>query len=148
ARIAIALSFRQCNNCNPHSLVAREALNYCPFSQRICICEQKGMSTIISFRDLDAWQVAMELTLVVFRSTERFPKREWYGLAAEMRKSAVSIPSNIAEGHSQRHGAYVRHLWIAVGSHSELSTQAEISFRLDYLVRAERNELGTLLRRV
>jgi four helix bundle protein len=55
--------------------------------------------------------------------------------------SSVSIPSNIAEGHTQGHGAYVRHLVIATGSHSELATQAELAFRLSYIVGADRTEL-------
>jgi four helix bundle protein len=63
----------------------------------------------------------------------------------EARRSAMSIPSNIAEGHSQGHGAYVRHLVIAVGSDSELSTQAELSFRLKYIVGNNRGKLEALL---
>ncbi len=57
------------------------------------------MQLILSFRDLIAWQKAMELADRIYAVTENFPSREWFGLAHQLRKSAVSIPSNIAEGH-------------------------------------------------
>jgi four helix bundle protein len=103
------------------------------------------MSSILNYEDLLAWQKAMDLTVRVYRLTEAFPRREWYGLAHQMRKSAVSVPSNIAEGHRQRRGAYVRHLWIALGSHGELSTQCDVAFRLQYLVDPEKDDLKRLL---
>ena len=103
------------------------------------------MGTIRSYRDLIAWQKAMDLSVLVYRLTEKFPPRERFGLAFESRRSSVSIPSNIAEGHTQRHGAYVRHLVIATGSHSELATQSELAFRLHYIVGADRTELEDLL---
>jgi four helix bundle protein len=53
---------------------------------------------IQSYRELEVWQVAMDLADVVYEITEDFPKREWFGLAGQLRKSAVSIPSNISEG--------------------------------------------------
>src|SRR5712671_617743 len=83
----------------------------------------------------------MSLVELVYRVTEGFPSRERFGLAFEARRSSVSVPSNIAEGHSQGHGAYVRHLVIAIGSHSELATQSELAFRLKYIVGADRLEL-------
>ncbi len=92
------------------------------------------MPDILNYRDLVAWQRAMDLVVLVYRLTETFPAREWYGLGAHLRRSAVSIPSNIAEGHRQGTGAYVRHLVIAMGSHGELDTQAELSFRLNFIV--------------
>jgi len=103
------------------------------------------MPPIVNYEDLHAWQKAMDLAVLVYRLTEGFPRREWYGLAHQMRKSAVSVPSNIAEGHRQRHGAYVRHLWISLGSHGELSTQSEVAFRLQYVVDAKKVELKQLL---
>ena len=103
------------------------------------------MSVIKNFRDLIAWQKAMDLVLLVYELTEDFPVREQFGLAREMRKSGVSVPSNISEGHSQRHGAYVRHLYVAVGSHSELCTQSEIAFRLKYIGGNKRSQLEQLL---
>jgi four helix bundle protein len=113
------------------------------------LATRSSMIQIVSYRDLIAWQKAMDLVVLVYRLTEHFPRREWYGgLAAVMRKSSVSIPSNISEGHSQRHGAYVRHLWIAVGSRSELQTQSELSFRLNYIVGEDRLEVEGLLDQV
>ena len=105
-----------------------------------------GMSDEIrSYRDLIAWQKAMDLVVLVYELTENFPARDHFCLAREMRKSGVSIPSNISEGHSQRHGAFVRHLYVAVGSHSELATQSEIAFRLKYIGESKRNKLESLL---
>src|SRR5262249_48947373 len=83
------------------------------------------MDNISSFRDLIAWQKAMDLADLVYDVTETFPKREWFGLA-QMRKSVVSIPSNIAEGHRRRTPRYAYHLEVALGSHGELDTQTEI----------------------
>ena len=103
------------------------------------------MAKILSYRDLIAWQKAMDLVVLVYRLTENFPSRERFGLAFEARRSAVSVPSNIAEGHSQGHGAYVRHLVIAIGSHSELATQSELAFRLKYIGGADKIELEGLL---
>ena len=106
----------------------------------------EGMShEIRSYRDSIAWQKAMDLVVLVYEITENFPVREHFCLAREMRKSGVSIPSNISEGHSQRHGAYVRHLFVAVGSHSELCTQSEIALRLKYITGSKRDELDSRL---
>jgi four helix bundle protein len=82
------------------------------------------MPKIRSFRDLIAWQKAMDLTDMVYDLTETFPARERFGLAYQMRKSAVSIPSNIAEGSRRKTPGYVNHLVIALGSHAELDTHA------------------------
>jgi four helix bundle protein len=103
------------------------------------------MPHVESYRDLLAWQKAMDLVVLVYHLTEDFPSRERFGLAFELRRSAVSVPSNVAEGHSQRRGAYLRHLVIAIGSHSELATQAEIAFRLRYIVGNQRTDLENLL---
>ena len=108
-------------------------------------CASAVVPRIQSYRDLIAWQKAMDLVILIYQLTENFPARERFGLAFELRKSAVSIPSNISEGHSQGSGAYVRHLVIAVGSHSETSTQSEIAFRLKFIVGADRIALENLL---
>src|SRR5262245_191936 len=84
---------------------------------------------ILSFRDLIAWQKAMDLADLVYDATEAFPPRERFGLAFQIRKSAVSIPSNIAEGHRRRTSGYAHHLVIALGSHGELDTQCELATR-------------------
>jgi four helix bundle protein len=103
------------------------------------------VSQIKSYRDLIAWQKAMDLVVLIYRLTENLPTRERFGLAFELRRSAVSIPSNISEGHSQGSGAYVRHLVIAVGSHSETATQSELALRLKYIVGSDQTTLESLL---
>ena len=75
---------------------------------------------------------------MVYHLTDGFPSRERFGLATQMRKTAVSIPSNIAEGHRQGTGAFVRHLVIAMGSHGELDTQEELAFRLHFVTDRDR----------
>lgn len=88
---------------------------------------------IRSYRDLAAWQVSMKLAESCYRFTEEFPKAEVFGLAAHIRKSAVSIPSNVAEGHGRRsRAAYVAFVSIAMGSQAELETQIELARRLKY----------------
>ena len=89
--------------------------------------------TVRSYRDLIVWQRSLDLTERVYAVTERFPRCEVYGLAAQMRRSSVSIPSNIAEGHGRHHlGDYLRHLSVANGSLMELETQVIISARRKY----------------
>ena len=95
-----------------------------------------------SYRDLIAWQKAVELVVSIYRITKAFPKTEMYGLANQMQRAAVSVPSNIAEGHGLKQTqAYSRHLAIASGSLAELETQIEISKRLGYLPKEETNIL-------
>jgi len=106
------------------------------------------MQPILSFRDLIAWQKAMELADRIYDVTEKFPSREWFGLSFQLRKSAVSIPSNIAEGHRLRKGSYAHHLKIALGSHAELDTQCEIATRRNYIRADVRPELEALIAEV
>jgi four helix bundle protein len=100
-----------------------------------------------SFRDLTVWQKAYQLVLRVYRGTKTFPKTEIYGLTQQMRKAAVSIPSNIAEGYGRQHQAeYRQFLSISYGSLCELETQYLLSIDLEY---TERNEsIETLLKEV
>ena len=85
-------------------------------------------------KDLVVWRKAMDLVVAIYQLTKRFPKSELYGLASQMRRAVVSIPSNIAEGHALKQTqAYTRHLAIASGSLAELETQLEIANRLGYL---------------
>jgi four helix bundle protein len=94
-------------------------------------------------KDLVVWQKAMDLVAAIYQLTQAFPKEELYGLMNEMRRAAVSIPSNIAEGHALKQTqAYSRHLAIASGSLAELQTQVEIAGRLGYLNR----ESGEILK--
>ena len=109
-----------------------------------------------TYRDLDAWQVAMELVVATYPVAQRLPKHETYGLASQLRRASVSIPANIAEGYGRLHrGDYVRHLSIALGSVRELETLFEIVVRLGYQEARELgpasalvDRLGRLLRRL
>ncbi|MDR3762873.1 MAG: four helix bundle protein [Acidobacteriota bacterium] len=84
-----------------------------------------------SYRDLIVWQKAKALAIFVYRITEEFPKQEIFGLTAQMRRSAVSIPSNIAEGQGRNSKTdFMRFLCIARGSLLELATQIEIALEL------------------
>jgi len=80
-----------------------------------------------SFRDLQVWQRAMQLSVAIYRLTQGFPREEIYGMSSQMRRSAVSVPSNIAEGYGRNGAGEYRHvLGIARGSNFELQTQLEI----------------------
>ncbi len=97
---------------------------------------------INSFRDLRVWQGAMDLVVDVYRLTEAFPKREEYGLTGQMQRAAVSIPSNIAEGHTREHRKeYLQHLSVAQASLAELQTHLEIAARLMYYHRQRRDNI-------
>ena len=87
-----------------------------------------------SYRDLIVWQKAMDLVEETYRVTPNFPQEEQYGLTAQLRRAAVSIPSNIAEGQGQGSDKnFGRFLSIAQGSPTELETQLLIAERLNYL---------------
>ena len=89
---------------------------------------------IRTYRDLVVWQKAMVYVTSIYESTKVFPKEEVYGLVSQLRRSAISIPSNIAEGFGRRSRAdYVRFLQIALGSLYETQTQMEIAANLGYL---------------
>jgi four helix bundle protein len=91
-------------------------------------------SRIRTYRDLVAWQKAMELAELVYQITGELAETEKYGLVAQMRRAAVSIPSNIAEGFGRaRKAEFTRFLQIARGSLFELQTQAELVRRLGWL---------------
>src|SRR5262245_298514 len=95
-----------------------------------------------SYRELLVWQKAMELALLVYRLTEGFPRREVYGLAAQIRRSGVSVPSNIAEGYGRgSRKEYLQFLSIAQGSLKELETQIILSERLSYATPAQASRL-------
>ena len=93
---------------------------------------------IKSYRDLIAWQKAMDFVADVYRVTTNFPRDEIYGLTSQLRRAAVSIPSNIAEGqgrHSTRD--FIHFLSVAYGSLNETQTQLLIAQRLGYLNEAD-----------
>jgi four helix bundle protein len=109
--------------------------------------------TIKSYRDLEVWQKARKLVVRVYRLTSTFPKEELYGLTSQLRRAAVSVPSNIAEGKSRRATKdYMRFLDIAYGSAAELETQLYIACDLNYttgkkikLLLADYAEVGRML---
>ncbi|WP_371879098.1 four helix bundle protein [Candidatus Chloroploca mongolica] len=87
-----------------------------------------------NYRDLRVWQAGMDLVEAIYRLSQAFPTDERFGLTSQIRRAAVSVPSNIAEGHAREHTAeYVYHLSIAQGSLAEVQTQSEIARRLGYL---------------
>lgn len=98
-----------------------------------------------SFRDLRVWNEAMALTLEVYRSTVNFPKYELYGLTQQMRRAAVSVPSNIAEGKGHyTDREFSRFLLYARGSLLELQTQLVIASQLQYLTEEDGTRLGKM----
>ena len=95
-----------------------------------------------SFKDLKVWQKAYQLCLEIYKTTKYFPNEEKYGLSSQMRRAAVSIPSNIAEGYGRKTiPDYVRCLYIAYGPTSELETQTLLSGDLKYLIEDNQNSL-------
>lgn len=91
-----------------------------------------------SYRDLVVWQKSMEMVRFIYQLTNTFPKEELYSLTSQVRRSAVSIPSNIAEGYGRQHCLeYIRFLQIARGSLFELQTQMELAIMIGYLKREE-----------
>ncbi|WP_280164091.1 four helix bundle protein [Rhizobium sp. RU36D] len=117
--------------------------------------EGRGRQTTInSYRDLKVWQRAMDLAVETYELTKAFPRDEVYGLVSQIRRSATSVPANVAEGYGrQMTGAYVHHLKIAQGSLKELETHLILSSRLN-LISADRvekvitlsEEIGKMLR--
>lgn len=98
-----------------------------------------------TYRDLIVWQKAMNLVLKLYTETKIWPKEEVYGLTSQIRRSAVSVPSNIAEGYGRNStGDYIRFLQIASGSLYEFQTQLEISFQLGYLSEEKYIEINLL----
>ena len=102
--------------------------------------------TMQSYQNLVVWQKAMDLVIAVYSLTLQFPESEKYGLIAQMRRSAVSIPSNIAEG--KRRGSqkdFRRFLLIAFGSGAELETQLAIAQRFSYRRKLDYAKVDNLL---
>ncbi|HLH20729.1 MAG TPA: four helix bundle protein [Bryobacteraceae bacterium] len=91
-----------------------------------------------SFRRLEVWQRGMELVEAVYRVSASFPKAELYGITSQIRRAALSVPSNIAEGHTRASTReYIQHLSVAQGSLAEVDTQLELAGRLGYLDTAD-----------
>ena len=97
------------------------------------------MGEIKNFRDLKIWQKGIHITKHIYDITKSFPREELYGLTSQMRRAAVSIPSNIAEGFNRVHNKeYKQFLNIAYGSCAELETHTEISFQFKYLNKTQK----------
>lgn len=93
---------------------------------------------IRSHKDLQVWQKAMVLVTEIYRLSENFPESEKFGLTSQIRRSAISIPSNIAEGFARKgNKELIQFLYISIGSLSELETQYEIAKNLNYIKEAK-----------
>ena len=102
-----------------------------------------------SYRDLVAWNKAMELVTEIYRATNNFPKEELFGLMSQLRRAVVSIPSNIAEGKGRlSKGEFRQFLGNARGSLAEVETQILIAQNLSYLDETETNRLLTKVEEV
>lgn len=99
-----------------------------------------------SYKDLIVWQRSIELVKLVYQIVHRFPKYETYGLSDQLRRSAVSIPSNIAEGQARQHpGEFRQFLHIALGSAAEVDTQMIIAHELGYISITELQNIENLI---
>jgi four helix bundle protein len=104
---------------------------------------------IATYRDLDVWQLAMDITVSIYRTTRTFPAEEKFGLTAQLRRAAVSIPSNIAEGHSRiGAGEFRRFVSTARGSVGEVETQLALSVALGFVAADEVTSLSSELERL
>jgi four helix bundle protein len=109
---------------------------------------------VSSYQDLKAWQVAMDIAEEIYLASRGLPKHELYGLSSQMQRAAVSIPSNLAEGHARSSSKeYLNHISIALGSLVELETQVILAKRLQYLNSSSAeaclqclDELGKMIR--
>jgi four helix bundle protein len=102
------------------------------------------MASLTSFRELLVWQKAMSVAERCYRLSKRFGRDDQLVLGFELRKSCVSVPSNIAEGFGRHYTpAYINHLWIANGSNNELQTQLEVGRRVEVVTE---NEAETMLK--
>ena len=98
--------------------------------------------SVQSYRELIVWQKAIDLVVAIYRITQSFPREEAFGLTSQMRRAAVSIPSNIAEGQGRRSAKeFQRFLDIARGSLQEVETQLLIANRLHYLDDSQQHTL-------
>lgn len=89
---------------------------------------------IRSFRDLEVWKKSMDFAISIYALTREFPQSETYGLSTQLRRAAVSIPSNIAEGSSRGSTReFIQFIHVANGSLSEIETQLELAVRLEYI---------------
>ncbi|SRR5581483_2317156 len=97
---------------------------------------------IRGFKDLIVWQRSLALAVEIYRLTKEFPREEIYGIASQLRRAAVSIPSNLAEGHARNTKAqFANFIDIALGSAAELETQLTISLQIGYIKQTDYDKL-------
>ena len=98
---------------------------------------EEVVAKIRSFKDLKVWQKGVDLVELIYKVTKKFPKEEMYGLSAQLRRAAVSVPSNIAEGFGRYHNKeYKQFLHVALGSCAEIVTQMIIAERLRFVEKS------------
>ncbi len=104
------------------------------------------MFRMTSYRDLDVWKKSINLVVLIYKQTELFPKNELYGLTSQIRRAAVSIPSNIAEGYYRSHRKeYAQFIRIAFASGGELETQLTLAEKLDFISSENHKAIELLL---
>jgi four helix bundle protein len=92
------------------------------------------MPALPAYKKLETWRVGIAFVEGCYRATAEFPRTEWFGLRSQMRRAAVSIPANVAEGYCRRNTkVYAHHVSIALGSHAEVETYLELASRLGFL---------------
>ena len=102
------------------------------------------MPEIISYRDLVCWQKSIDLVLLVYEITGKYPDDERFGLRAHTRKTAVSVPSNIAEGTRHKKPGYISRVTIGLGEHAELETQLIVGDRPGYVSKPDMSRFDRL----
>jgi four helix bundle protein len=105
---------------------------------------------MITHKNLEVWVKSIDFVIEIYRETKNFPKDELFGLSSQMRRSAISVPSYIAEGAARKSTAeFIRSLYISLGSLSELETQIIIAQKLKYIIKGnianECSRIGKML---
>ena len=110
---------------------------------------KKALMNIQNYKDLIVWQKAMDLAEEIHRLSKTFPREELYGLTSQIRRAAVSVPSNIAEGHARQSTAEFRNfLSIALGSLAEVDTQQLLAQRFEYLTPEQATKAAQLMEEI
>jgi four helix bundle protein len=104
----------------------------------ITVEKEDTKGEIRTHKDLEVWTIGIELVEKIYKSSKTFPREEIYGLAAQMRRAATSVPSNIAEGAARNsRKEFIQFLYISLGSLAELETQITIAHKLGYMTNEE-----------
>jgi four helix bundle protein len=102
-----------------------------------------------TYKDLTVWQKSIELVIAIYKLTDEFPKEEIYGLTSQIKRAAISIPSNIAEGKMRGGNVeFKRFMYIAFASGAELETQLIIAKKLPKIAKLDYNKVDSLLEEV